>query len=275
MENLKEEIHAYWTNRAAGYSEYNQQELLDERHQKWKNKLDSLIREQFPTQERKELHILDVGTGPGFFSLILAELGYEVSALDCTQEMLEEAKKNAGEYADEIHWYLGDAQELEELDGNRFDVLVTRNVTWNLENPEKAYAQWLRVLKPGGVLFNFDADWYGYLFDEEKRKGYEEDRKNITEQGAEDLNAGTGVNMDAMEQIARQVPLSRMNRPEWDVETMRHAGYEKVFYDPEVWREVWGKDDIINGGSTPMFLLTGKKAEAESGPFLQKLAGRE
>ena len=152
---------------------------------------------------------------------------------------------------------------------------MTRNVTWNLENPEKAYAQWLRVLKPGGVLFNFDADWYGYLFDEEKRKGYEEDRKNITEQGAEDLNAGTGVNMDAMEQIARQVPLSRMNRPEWDVETMRHAGYEKVFYDPEVWREVWGKDDIINGGSTPMFLLTGKKAEAESGPFLQKLAGRE
>ena len=28
MNNLKNEIHDYWTNRARGYSEYNQQELV-------------------------------------------------------------------------------------------------------------------------------------------------------------------------------------------------------------------------------------------------------
>lgn len=28
----------------------------------------------------------------------------------------------------------------------------------------------MRVLKPGGVLLNFDANWYGYLYDEEKKK---------------------------------------------------------------------------------------------------------
>ena len=29
MSDLKNEIHDYWTNRARGYSEYNQQEMAD------------------------------------------------------------------------------------------------------------------------------------------------------------------------------------------------------------------------------------------------------
>ena len=33
-----------------------------------------------------------------------------------------------------------------------FDVVVTRNVTWNLRDPERAYGQWSRVLKPGGKV---------------------------------------------------------------------------------------------------------------------------
>ena len=43
MENLKEEIHAYWTDRASGYSEYNRQELADERKEKWNHALLSRI----------------------------------------------------------------------------------------------------------------------------------------------------------------------------------------------------------------------------------------
>ena len=31
MSDLKNEIHDYWTNRARGYSEYNQQEMADAR----------------------------------------------------------------------------------------------------------------------------------------------------------------------------------------------------------------------------------------------------
>lgn len=39
-----------------------------------------------------------------------------------------------------------------------------------------------RVLKPGGVLLNFDAGWYNYLFDEEKGAGYARDRRNVAEE---------------------------------------------------------------------------------------------
>lgn len=28
-----------------------------------------------------------------------------------------------------------------------FDAVVSRNLTWNLEDPEQAYKEWMRVLK--------------------------------------------------------------------------------------------------------------------------------
>lgn len=39
--------------------------------------------------------ILDIGTGTGFLSIMLAELGYEVVGLDISEEMMERAKKKA------------------------------------------------------------------------------------------------------------------------------------------------------------------------------------
>ena len=43
MSDLKNEIHDYWTNRARGYSEYNQQEMADARRTMWRDKLLSLL----------------------------------------------------------------------------------------------------------------------------------------------------------------------------------------------------------------------------------------
>ena len=92
MNDLKNEIHDYWTNRARGYSEYNQQEMADARRTMWRDKLLSLLKEEFPQQKPEEIKILDVGTGPGFFAILLAEAGYQVTAIDYTEEMLKEAQ---------------------------------------------------------------------------------------------------------------------------------------------------------------------------------------
>ena len=148
MNNLKNEIHDYWTNRARGYSEYNQQEMADARRTMWRDKLLSLLGNQFPEKKPQEIKILDVGTGPGFFAILLAEAGYQVTAIDYTEEMLKEAQSNAGELTKCIVWKTGDAQALD-VESNSFDVIVTRNVTWNLPRPDLAYREWLRVLKPG------------------------------------------------------------------------------------------------------------------------------
>lgn len=259
MNTLKEEIHAYWTQRAEGYSEYNQQEMADARRSMWKNKLLSLLEENFPGKNPEELKVLDVGTGPGFFALLLAEAGYQVTAADVTEEMLKEAKKNTGVFAEKITWKLSDAQKLE-LGDCEFDAVFSRNVTWNLENPGQAYEEWVRVLKPGGLLCNFDADWYGHLYDEEKRSGYEKDRQRVEEKNLEDYYTGTDI--ERMEAIARQVPLSRQKRPQWDVEALKNAGLTEVSCDTEVWKQVWTEEEIANNGSTPIFLLSGEKRES-------------
>ena len=259
MSDLKNEIHDYWTNRARGYSEYNQQEMADARRTMWRDKLLSLLGEAFPEREPGEINILDVGTGPGFFAILLAEAGYQVTAIDYTEEMLKEAQQNAGGLAECIVWKTGDAQALD-VENNCFDVVVTRNVTWNLPRPDLAYKEWLRVLKPGGVLYNFDADWYGHLYNEEKRSGYEKDRQQTEAQNVEDYYSGTDI--EKMEEIARQVPLSRLERPKWDLDTMKKTGFLDVFCDENVWKEVWTEEEIINNSSSPIFLLSGRKREA-------------
>lgn len=259
MNNLKNEIHDYWTNRARGYSEYNQQEMADARRTMWRDKLLSLLGNQFPEKKPQEIKILDVGTGPGFFAILLAEAGYQVTAIDYTEEMLKEAQSNAGELTKCIVWKTGDAQALD-VESNSFDAVVTRNVTWNLPRPDLAYKEWLRVLKPEGVLYNFDADWYGHLYNEEKRSSYEKDRRQTEEQNVEDYYSGTDI--EKMEEIARQVPLSRLERPKWDIETMQKAGFLDVSCDEKVWKEVWTEEEIINNSTSPIFLLTGRKRDA-------------
>ena len=180
------------------------------------------LKKHLPKGEPRNVKVLDVGTGPGFFAILLAEAGYQVTAVDYTEEMLKEAGKNAGELAEQITWKQMDAQKLD-FEDETFDAVVSRNLTWNLEKPEKAYEEWMRVLKPGGKMLNYDANWYHHLFDKEKRKEYEEDRKRVENLQMEDHYTCTDI--DAMEEIAREVPLSQIARPKWD---MRKTKWRKM-----------------------------------------------
>ena len=158
MKDLLSEIESYWTTRAEGYSEVNHKELNGMQKGAWLE----VLKGQFPEKAKDEIKILDIGTGPGFFPVILAEAGYKVTAVDYTQEMLDTAKRNAGNLCERISFYKMDAQNLE-FEDDVFDVVISRNLTWNLKDPKRAYEEWCRVLKPGGKLLNFDANWYGYL----------------------------------------------------------------------------------------------------------------
>lgn len=253
----EENIH-YWTNRASSYSGVNQEELATSQKTVWRGLISRRIAARFPNTNPKRIRVLDVGTGPGFFAIILAELGYQVTAVDYTASMLEEAKRNAGALAEKIDFRQMNAEELS-FRAASFDVLVTRNVTWNLPNPEKAYAHWMRVLKPGGLLLNFDANWYRYLWDENDQAAHALDRKNLQDSDVRDETAGTDV--DAMEAIARQTPLSRIHRPAWDLDVLRGMGMQ-ANADTEIWKQVWTREERINNASTPMFLVEGCKVGA-------------
>jgi SAM-dependent methyltransferase len=248
---LFEENKKYWTNRTSGYSKVNEKELSSEQKQKWL----AAITPHFPGK-RKNIKILDMGTGPGFFAIILAEAGFQVTAVDCTESMLEQAKVNAGDLKDEITWVLSNAEQTG-LEPETFDAVVSRNLTWNLKSPEKAYGEWLRILKKGGILLNFDANWYQYLYDEEKRIGYERDRKRVEDNRLEDHYTCTDI--DAMEAIARKLPLSRRFRPQWDIDILKKLSLTKVETDLGIWKRVWSEEEKVNYGSTPMFSVLAVK----------------
>ena len=253
--NFAHENIAYWTKRAPRYSQVNQVELKTGQRAVWKDTLDSRIRAHFPSRPRGEIRVLDIGTGPGFFAIILTELGYRVTAVDYTQAMLEQARENAGSLAGQIDFLRMNAEELSFPDGS-FDVVVSRNLTWNLRAPGKAYGHWARVLKENGLLLNFDANWYRYLYDAQAEAGHRADRENVRQSSAADDTAGTDV--AAMEAIAQQAPLSGHNRPEWDLKALGRLGL-RVSAERDIWKQVWTETERINNASTPMFLIQAAK----------------
>lgn len=257
--SYKEENITYWTHRAPGYSAVNQAELATDQQAVWTETLEEQIAAHFPGKEPQELRLLDVGTGPGFFAIIMARRGYQVTAVDYTAAMLDQARRNAGALAERITFLRMDAQELTFPDG-AFDVVVSRNVTWNLQDPASAYGHWVRVLRPGGLLLNFDANWYRYLFDDQARSAHQTDRENVARSDVGDENAGTDV--DAMEAIARQTPLAARTRPAWDLERLREL-HMTATAEPDIWRQVWTREELTNNASTPMFLVRAVKWSPE------------
>ena len=252
MEKLLDEIESYWSTRTEGYSEVNHKELAGTQKNAWLKVLTS----QFPDKPKEEIRILDIGTGPGFFPVILAEAGYHVDAVDYTEGMLEKAKENAGDLCRNIRFLRMDAQKLD-FEDNTFDVVISRNLTWNLEHPDVAYREWVRVLKVGGRLLNFDANWYGYLYDDKKREAYENDRKNVEKGSLDDHYLCTDI--DRMEKIALQVPLSETKRPGWDVKVLEALGAAQIQVNEDIWQQVWSEEEKLIYGSTPMFMVEAVK----------------
>ena len=107
--------------------------------------------------------LLDVGNKPGFlpFSWQKPAGG---RLIDCSAAMIETASHNAREAGVDALFRQEDIHAASFPDGS-FDYIVCRNVTWILYNPEKAFREWFRLLKPGGRLLYVDANWY-YVKDE-------------------------------------------------------------------------------------------------------------
>lgn len=247
---LLNEVTHYWDNRAASYSEANIEELHSNKKSLWLN----TILQNAP--KNQPLNVLDIGTGPGFFAIILAQAGHKVTAIDATPNMLEKAKQNAQSEGVDIDFHLGDVHSLPFAD-EQFDLIVTRNVTWNLDFPAQAYSEWFRTLKKGGRLINFDANWYLHLFDEQYRQGFEQDRANTAKFQVADHYANP--NTKIMDDIARTLPLSQQLRPQWDAKTLLDIGFNQLMIDTQISETLWDFEEKVNGASTPMFMIVAQK----------------
>lgn len=106
----------------------------------------------------KKQRILDVGTGTGFFALLLASLGHDVTGVDISPKMLDVARQNAAVSRSDIAFEEVDIHALP-FERHAFDAVVSRHVLWTLADPVRAISSWSRVTRPGGIVLAVDGYW--------------------------------------------------------------------------------------------------------------------
>ena len=239
---IEQRVKDYWTQRSHDFGTVRKNELENEMGQRWLHEIERFL------PEGRKLDILDVGTGTGFFAILLAEKGHRVEGIDLTPAMLEEARTLAKQRNLDITFREMDAQNLAYPDGT-FDVVISRNLTWTLPDPERAYASWFRVLKPGGVLLNFDAEYAAHV-----RSHSVQNRKV-----APDSPYGHVGMTDALQQENDAITLSMdigQARPEWDGKVLTRVGFQSCQTDTQVGKRLLGELDLT---TAPMFGIFARK----------------
>ena len=111
------------------------------------------MREFIPPRSR----ILDVGGGPGRYSIELAKAGHRVTLLDLSSRSVEMARQKARELNVHIYEFVhGDALDLSRFPDEAFDVVLLMGPLYHLveaQDRDRAIREALRVLTPGGFLF--------------------------------------------------------------------------------------------------------------------------
>lgn len=103
--------------------------------------------------------VLDVGTGTGQVSILLAGLGFDVVGTDLAGGMLALARRKASQMKTPPKLQVGDAVQPDFCEQS-FDVVTSRYLLWTLREPQTALRNWFDLLRPGGRLAVVDGIWH-------------------------------------------------------------------------------------------------------------------
>lgn len=223
-QNEKEYITNYWQKRTTDFANLRKAELHSEKQLLWQQEINQLL------PQNRCLKILDIGCGAGFFGILLGQKHY-VTGIDLTPEMIDAARTLAAAEGSRASFAVMDAEALD-FSSNSFDVVISRNVMWNLPHPETAYREWLRVLKPGGMLLNYDAEY---------ARGHHSQK--LPQQNA---HAGIAPELlDECHNIYHMLDISTYNRPAWDKKFLTATGLCSVSTDTTVGSRIYANEDIF------------------------------
>ena len=250
----QEEINRHWSESSSNYDRIIRDELGSFRPAAWQKQILS----HFPSE--KKLSVLDIGCGPGFFTIILSAKGHDVTGIDGAGGMLERARANVAA--------AGCGGKILEMDANRlafpdgsFDLLVSWNVTHTLMDHAHAYAEWKRVLKPGGLLLIYDANWHFEDTVPEVQRQYLEDWKECIRVFGSDFNENTDPDALPLPAAAGpdRHPLGDLTRPDFDVGVLRAVGFRRITYTRDITGPLWDDKEKLLYRTTPMFELCAAK----------------
>lgn len=105
---------------------------------------------------------LDIGTGTGdlVFEILDQSVNVLIDGIDPSEQMLAIARDKAAirGVGDAVHFFAADALDLP-MESDTYDGIVSGFCFRNIERRQKALAEMLRVLKPGGMLVILEATY--------------------------------------------------------------------------------------------------------------------
>jgi ubiquinone/menaquinone biosynthesis C-methylase UbiE len=172
------------------------------------------IREALPEAPSS---VLDVGAGTGALSLLAAELGHQVTALDLSPGMLAQAERKAAErgLADRMAFAVGSASE---PPAGPFDIVMERHVLWTLPDPVGALRAWRGI---AARLVLFEGVW-----------GETDPAQRVKDVVADLLRKAMRTPPDHHapypEEVLAELPLAAQSSPAPMIESVYEAGWRAV-----------------------------------------------
>jgi len=100
---------------------------------------------------KRNLKILDTGCGEGYLCRVLTKLGHKVFGIDFCPKLIRAARDLERKKPLGIKYFVADFRKTN-FPSSHFDVILSHQAINEIENPEKAFEKFARILKKRGRL---------------------------------------------------------------------------------------------------------------------------
>jgi ubiquinone/menaquinone biosynthesis C-methylase UbiE len=191
---IKNKIREWWEDPNQNYDGFVGHGVNSEVEKElWGNEITQLL------GHKQSPKILDIGTGTGFLALLLAGMGYGITAVDWSMNMMQKAKEKAKAAQIPVQFEVQDAENLTFPDAS-FDAVVSRHVLWTLADPFRASKEWVRVIKTGGLVIT-----------DIPRQGSNSGKHHYGEEIGKLLPLGNGADPEVIISIFKEAGLTNLN----------------------------------------------------------------
>lgn len=241
-DDIKDKVQGYWSKRADSFARLREHEIQSQKADRWLHEILGKIGKNTDTDDGqiesllgkklREIKVLDVGCGSGFFEVLLGKHGFDITGIDLTEEMVTKANQMIAEYGLDERSVKALVMDAEKPDfaTETFDIIITRNLTWTLPHPIEAYGKWYELLKKGGLLLNFDAE-------------YAKGAHNLSLPENKAHNMISDPLKEECHDIYHMLSISTLERPDWDLQVLRQVGFSQVSVDKTVGSRIYAEMD--------------------------------